>query len=216
MSTQRFIFDVDGTLLVPDYSYEKEYFMSILSEEEASRFLPMIEKLIDGYERKYIRYNISLLSEYLTCESGILISPKMIIGWQQALSETTPKIIDGVVETLEELKHYNKSLAIFTNWFSTPQIIRLEKAGLKEYFDDFYGGELFIKPNRQGFINACGNYPIADSIMIGDSLEDDIYGAMEIGLDAIYYQSEKKDDFDKSKVKSIRNMREIRSVYENE
>lgn len=213
MEKQRFLFDIDGTLLESDYSYEKEYFMSVLNSEDAKRFLPMIERLVAEYEQKHMYYDISLLSKYFTYKSGVLISKEIINGWQQALSETTPIVLDGVVETLEDLKHRDKSLAIITNWFLKPQLIRLEKSNLKDYFDDFYGGDSFIKPNRQGYINACGRYPIDECVMIGDSLEADIYGAMEVGIDAIYYNPNNKGDFDKSKIKSMKNMKELRRFY---
>lgn len=146
MEKQRFIFDIDGTLLESDYSYEKEYFRSVLSREDAKQFLPLIGKLIAEYEQKHMRYDISLLSKYLTYESGVLISKEMINGWQKALSEATPIVMDGVVEDLEDLKHRDKSLAILTRWFLKPQVIWLEKSNLKGYFDDFYGGDSFIKP----------------------------------------------------------------------
>lgn len=213
MEKQRFIFDIDGTLLEADYSYEIDYFKSVLSREDAKRFIPMIGKLVEGYEQKYIKYDISLLSKYFTNESGIMISEEIVTGWQQALSETTPIVINGVVDTLEDLKHRDKSLAIITRWFLEPQVIRLEKSGLKGYFDDFYGGDSFIKPDRQSYINACGKYPIDSCVMIGDSLEADVYGAMEIGVDAIYYNPKNRDDFDKDKVKSIGSMRDIRRLY---
>lgn len=205
MEKQRFLFDIDGTLLESNYSYEQEYFMSVLNSEDAKRFLPMLGRLVAEYEQRHMCYDISLLSKYLTYKSGVLISKEIINGWQQALSETPPIIIEEVVETLNDLKHRNKSLAIITNWFLKPQVIRLEKSNLKDYFDDFYGGDSFIKPNRQGYINACG--------MIGDSLEADIYGAMEVGIDSIYYNPNNKNDFDKSKIKSIKNMKELRRFY---
>lgn len=213
MEKQRFIFDIDGTLLESDYSYEIDYFKSVLSSEDAERFIPMIGKLVAEYEKKHICYDVSLLSKYLTYESGVVISKKMINDWKQALSETTPIVIDGVVDTLEELKHRDKSLAIITRWFLEPQVIRLEKSGLKEYFDDFYGGDSFIKPDRQGYMDACGKYPIDECVIIGDSLEADVYGAMDIGLDAVYYNPKNNQDFDKDKVKSIGNMKDIKKLY---
>lgn len=213
MEKQRFLFDIDGTLLESNYSYEQEYFMSVLNSEDAKRFLPMLGRLVAEYEQRHMCYDISLLSKYLTYKSGVLISKEIINGLQQALSETPPIIIEEVVETLNDLKHRNKSLAIITNWFLKPQVIRLEKSNLKDYFDDFYGGDSFIKPNRQGYINACGRYPIDECVMIGDSLEADIYGAMEVGIDSIYYNPNNKNDFDKSKIKSIKNMKELRRFY---
>ena len=201
MEKKRFIFDIDGTLLIPDWNYEKLYFDSVLEKFEFEIFYPQIPKLLEEYEKNFPRYDVGELSRFLTMKSGVLITPEIIIGWNKALGETKPEIIDGVVESLEYLKSKDKSLVALTNWFLEPQIERLKSSGIDSYFDNVYGGELGIKPSREAYMNAMGEFNIDSSIMIGDSLDFDVYGSGRIGMDAIFYNPKGKD-YDKAKVKT--------------
>lgn len=212
MEKKRFIFDIDGTLLIPDWNYEKLYFDSVLEKFEFEIFYPQIPKLLEEYEKNFPRYDVVELSRFLTMKSGVLITPEIIIGWNKALGETKPEIIDGVVESLEYLKSKDKSLVALTNWFLEPQIERLKSSEIDSYFDNVYGGELGIKPSREAYMNAMGEFNIDSSIMIGDSLDFDVYGSGRIGMDAIFYNPKGKD-YDKAKVKSIGSMKKIKEMF---
>ena len=212
MEKKRFIFDIDGTLLVPDWNYETEYFSSVLSSSDFDKFLPQIAWLLESYEKSFPRYDVDELSRFLTMNSGVLITPEIIKGWNDALGETSPIVIDGVVESLEYLKSKDKSLVALTNWFLEPQISRLKSSGLDSYFDCVYGGELGIKPSIFAYMNAIGEFDIDSSIMIGDSLDFDVYGPGRIGMDAIFYNPKSKD-YDKAKVKSIGSMKKIKEMF---
>lgn len=212
MEKKRFIFDIDGTLLVPDWNYEKLYFSSALDKSDFQVFYPQIPKLLKEYEKKFPRYDVIELSRFLTMKSGVLITPEIIIGWNKALGETSPVIIDGVIESLDYLKNKGNSLVVLTNWFLEPQISRLKSSGLNSYFDFVYGGELGIKPSPEIYKIACGEFDIDSSIMIGDSLDFDVYGPGRIGMDAIFYNPKDKE-YDKEKVKSIRSMKKIKEMF---
>lgn len=84
MEKQRFIFDLDGTLIMPDFSYEKQYFESVLNSDDAERLIPMILKLIGDYERTQPNYNVEVLSNFFTNNSGILIGNEIVEGWLRA------------------------------------------------------------------------------------------------------------------------------------
>lgn len=124
-----------------------------------------------------------------------------------------PWLLKGVIETLEDLKRRNKSLVTLTNWFLKPQIKRIKRSNLKDYFEGIYGGERWIKPNHQSYLDACGKYSIEETVMIGDSIENDIYGAMKIGMDAIYYNPNYNNAFDKNKIESIGSMKMIKEMH---
>ena len=141
-----------------------------------------------------------------------MITPEIINGWNKALGDTNPEIIDGVVESLDYLKSKDNSLVVLTNWFLEPQIERLKSSGLDSYFDFVYGGELGIKPSPEIYKIACGEFDIDSSIMIGDSLDFDVYGPGRIGMDAIFYNPKGKD-YDKAKVKSIGSMKKIKEMF---
>lgn len=213
MEKQRFIFDIDGTLLVPNYSYEKDYFMSVLSKDDALKFIPMIPNMLVGYEKSFPRYDKELLSKYISKMSGVLITPKIIEGWIHAYLDIESVVIDEVIETLDYLRFKDKSLGILTNWFLEAQIASLKNSRLINYFDGIYGGEISIKPNSLSFKLACCKYQIDECVMIGDSLEADVYGAMNIGMDAIYYNPKNNNNFDKNKVKSIGRMSKIKEFF---
>ena len=212
MEKKRFIFDIDGTLLVPDWNYEKEYFSSVLNSSDLEKFLPQIGTLLELYEKNFSNYDILDLCQFLTNKSGVLITPDIVIGWNEALGKTEPIVIDDVVDTLEYLKRKDKSLVVLTNWFLEPQISRLKSSGLLSYFDFVYGGEQGIKPNPEIYKKACGEFDILSSIMIGDSLDFDVYGPKVIGLDSIFYNPKEKE-YDKSKVKSIGSMKKIKEMF---
>ena len=212
MEKKRFIFDIDGTLLVPDWNYEEEYFSSVLNSSDYELFLPQIARLLESYEKKFPKYDVLELSRFLTINSGVMITPAIINGWNKALGDTNPEIIDGVVESLDYLKSKDNSLVVLTNWFLEPQIERLKSSGLDSYFDFVYGGELGIKPSPEIYKIACGEFDIDSSIMIGDSLDFDVYGPGRIGMDAIFYNPKGKD-YDKAKVKSIGSMKKIKEMF---
>ena len=169
-------------------------------------------EVLKQYEKNYPRYDLLELSRFLSDKSGILITPDIIKGWNKALGETNPVVIDGVVEVLDYLKSKDKSLVVLTNWFLEPQISRLKSSELLQYFDFIYGGELGIKPNSEVYKNACGEFDIDSSIMIGDSLDFDVYGPSEIGMDSIFYNPKNKE-CDKEKVKSIGSMKKIKEMF---
>lgn len=212
MEKKRFIFDIDGTLLVPDWNYEKEYFSSVLSSSQFDRFFPQIADLLLEYEKNFSKYDVDNLSRFLTDKSGVLITPNIIKGWNDALGKTDAVVIDGVVEVLDYLKSKDKSLVVLTNWFLEPQISRLRSSELLSYFDFIYGGEQGIKPNPEIYRIACGEYDIDSSIMIGDSLDFDVYGPSYVGMDSIFYNPKNKE-YDKDKVKSIGSMKKIKEMF---
>ena len=212
MDKKRFIFDIDGTLLVPDWNYETEYFSSVLNNSDFDKFLPQIASLLEQYEKSFPKYDINNLSRFLTEKSGVIITPDIIRGWNKALGETKPVIIDGVVDTLEYLKSKDKSLVVLTNWFLEPQISRLKSSELLSYFDFVYGGEQGIKPSPLIYKLACGEYDVDSSIMIGDSLDFDVYGPRAVGMESIFYNPRCKE-YDKEKVKSIGSMKKIKEMF---
>ena len=67
-----------------------------------------------------------------------------------------------------------------------------------------------VKPNKESFITAVGEYNQNECVMIGDSYKIDIQGAMDAGLDAIFY-NRKKVKVD-SNCKVIYNIEELKKI----
>jgi putative hydrolase of the HAD superfamily len=99
-------------------------------------------------------------------------------------------LFDGAFEILDYLKSkYN--LHIITNGFAEVQYKKVHNAFLTPYFSTITNSEMagVKKPNPVIFEYALNlaQAKKETSIMIGDSLDADVQGALDIGLDAIYF-----------------------------
>ena len=93
-------------------------------------------------------------------------------------------------EILQYLKDKKYVLHLITNGFEKTQHNKLMYAGLKPYFIEVITSESSgsLKPNKEIFEYAFKKCSAnaAESIMIGDSVEVDIVGAMNAGIDQVY------------------------------
>jgi putative hydrolase of the HAD superfamily len=100
------------------------------------------------------------------------------------------KLVPGAKVVLDHL-HHKYRMAIITNGFREVQAEKLLQTGLKKYFDKLFISEEIgaQKPHRLIFQHAVKsmNAPKKKSLMIGDSWDADIVGAMQFGMDQVYY-----------------------------
>lgn len=127
------------------------------------------------------------------------------------LTETN-HLFDGTFEILEYLVGKYK-LHLITNGFAHVQEKKLKNANLKSYFSTVTNSEMagVKKPNPVIFEYAL-NLAKANkqtSIMIGDSIEADVLGALDAGIDAIYF-NENKEAVD-SNIKQINHLLELKN-----
>ena len=96
----------------------------------------------------------------------------------------------GAIEVLDKLKE-QYSLHIITNGFREVQRFKMINAGLTSYFNTVTDSESVgvKKPNPLIFQKALtdANCDPANSVMIGDSHEADILGALQVGMHAIHF-----------------------------
>lgn len=98
-------------------------------------------------------------------------------------------LLDGAIDLLEYLKEKYK-LHIITNGFEEVQKLKLEKSQIHSYFDVVVTSESVgvKKPNPRVFEFALNkaNVTANKAIMIGDSLEADVLGALAVGITPIH------------------------------
>ena len=103
-------------------------------------------------------------------------------------------LFDGAIEVLDYLKPKYK-LHIITNGFAKVQDKKINNAALSDYFSTITNSELagVKKPNSIIFDYAIkvSNASKETSVMIGDCLDADINGALNAGLDAIFFNEKK-------------------------
>ncbi len=106
------------------------------------------------------------------------------------LCPTKPHVFPYTVEILAYLQQ-RYALHILTNGFSDVQAIKLKSAGLTGYFLEVVSSDTigFKKPSKEIFeyiVHKIGADP-ADCLMIGDNLEADIQGALNAGIDCVFF-----------------------------
>jgi len=99
-------------------------------------------------------------------------------------------LMPHTIEVLDYLKP-RYQMHIITNGFKETQYVKIEQSGLKPYFHKIFISEEIghQKPKVAFFeyaIKSC-NARKTESLIIGDSLEADIQGAKDFGLDHIYF-----------------------------
>ena len=94
------------------------------------------------------------------------------------------------VECLKYLTNKGYRLHLITNGFEETQHLKLKHSGIASYFIEVITseGSNSIKPKKEIFEFAFKktNAGLLESIMIGDSIEADIQGAMNAGIDQVF------------------------------
>ncbi len=193
---KKLIFDLDNTLIM----WKDEYVDALrdtLKKYNNNEDPNYINDLIDSYENYYDKYDKEKMLEHINNN----IKEKLNMDFMNDFLESIGYMSapdDDVIDTLDYLsKKYE--LVVLTNWFRNPQINRLKAAKIDRYFSEIYGGEDFIKPNKEAFVKAAGNTKLEECIMIGDSYNLDVMGAYNAGIKPIFMNpkhKENKNNFD--------------------
>lgn len=121
-------------------------------------------------------------------------------------------LFDGTIELLEYL-HPKYELHIITNGFEEVQDLKLEKSGIKKYFDKIITSESVgvKKPNPKVFKFALEKALAKpeNSIMVGDNLEADIIGAINCGISSIHFNLH-DEKYSNKKYTSVSHLLEIK------
>lgn len=199
-------FDLDHTLWDFDKNSEmtfnrifKEKSLNINTADFIDKYVPINQACWKLYQHDKIthqelRYNrlkfsFDALNYEISDEDIDLIANDYI----ELLTENN-HLFDGAIEVLEYLKPKYK-LHIITNGFAQVQDKKINNAALGGYFSTITNSELagVKKPNSIIFDYALNLAQTTreNSIMIGDDLDADVNGALNAGLDAIFFNDKK-------------------------
>lgn len=121
-------------------------------------------------------------------------------------------LFDGTFEILDYLQE-KYELHIITNGFEEVQTLKMETSGILHYFKEIITSESVgvKKPNSKVFHYALekANTRPEISMMIGDNLEADIQGAMNVGMNVLHYNSENLEDIPQN-IRSVGHLLEIK------
>ena len=187
---KKYIFDLDYTILIPDWSKEDEFLKGSISKEQQEKFFKQKQNILNEFELTHPKYDLKALSDFFKSH-GFDVSEEVIYGWMIHNGETIiDEVVDGVVELFEYLKGNGKKIIILTSWFSATQIPRLKRTGLYKYVEKIVAGDDAMKPNLESFELAIGDTPKEECLMIGDSIKSDKMGADNAGIDSYIVDKE--------------------------
>ena len=157
-------------------------------------YLAHNERLWEGYrngsvrqdELRIKRMRLSLLDFKIADEE---LAMEMGVRFLELLPTRTI-LFPGTIEILRYLKNKNYELHLITNGFELTQHSKLKHSGLAVYFKEIITSEASnsLKPQKEIFEYAFKKTSAKpnESIMIGDSIEVDILGAINAGIDQVY------------------------------
>ena len=157
-------------------------------------YLAHNEKLWEHYRKGQIRQDelrvkrmkLALLDFKIADED---LSQKMNVLFLDLLP-TRNLLFPHTKEILHYLADKNYELHLITNGFETVQHSKLKYSGLDVFFKEVITseGSNSIKPNKEIFEYAFKktNAKLSTSIMIGDTIEVDIQGAINAGIDQVF------------------------------
>ncbi len=134
------------------------------------------------------RFNVVLKA--LNVESDVALGSKLNDDFLDLLTEQT-HLIDGTIDLLDYLSP-NYDLHILSNGFDVIQRKKMRLSGLASYFKNVitFDTAQARKPDRKIFeaaVNLAKTTP-ENCLMIGDTLDADIKGALNIGMTAVWYE----------------------------
>ena len=124
------------------------------------------------------------------------------------------QLLPGALELMQYLaKKY--SVVIISNGFKEVQYRKIASSGLRPYINHVVLSEEVgvQKPDRQIFEHALHLLGLTpqDVLMIGDNPETDIKGAMDMGIDTIYFSPYKKEEIIMPTY-TVRSLKEIMNI----
>ncbi len=205
MKYKHLFFDLDHTL----WDFEAN---SRLSLQELYEILQLKEKGItdfDLFHKNYLAHNDKLWGRY---RNGYIKVDELrwkrmwlaLLDFKIAdealaremgnqfleLLPTRKLLFPHTTETLNYLTEKNYQLHLITNGFEKTQHSKLKSSGLDKYFKQVITseGSNSLKPKKEIFEYAFAktNAAPAESIMIGDTIDVDILGGMNAGIDQVH------------------------------
>lgn len=205
MKYKHLFFDLDHTLWDFDANSKltlEEIFITFdLEAKGVDSFEVFFRNYLEHNERLWAKYrNGQIRSEDLRWKRMALTLLDFKIGDETLARQMGTAFLEGLpnrnllfadaIETLEYLKEKGYLLHLITNGFELIQHNKLRNSGLDRFFMEVITseGSNSLKPNKEIFEFALGktSASVKECIMIGDSIDADILGAMNFGMDQIF------------------------------
>jgi len=222
-------FDLDHTLW--DFDRNAQETLTELYESYSLKDLGILcaDTFIDVYTRNnhelWASYHIGKISKEELRQTrfkktflDLGLAPEIIpLAFEDDYVRICPTKTNLFPEAHETLQYLaaRYPLHLISNGFKESTELKVELTGLARYFQTIVISEVVgvNKPDKAIFEFALGSAGAKkeESLMIGDSIEADIRGAIGYGMDAIYFNPEGKD-VPSDVLRQITHLRELKDI----
>ena len=197
---QELNFDIDAEVFMEIYNPINVAYWKLYERNEIDQETLRINRVKDAFEA----LNYVITSDEIDAVSNLFID----------YLTSNNHLIEGTIETLEYLKE-KYVLHIITNGFSFVQDVKLQKSDLDKYFVTITNSESagHKKPHENIFKHALSvaNAEKNQSIMIGDSFEADVLGALNFGIKAVYFNP-KAEMISQNQIIQIQSLTQLKNL----
>ena len=197
---QELNFDINSQQFMDIYNPINDAYWKLYEKNEIDQETLRISRVKDAFEA----LNYSLTLDEINIISNLFIEYLTLNN----------HLIEGTIETLEYLKG-KYVLHIITNGFSIVQDVKLQKSNLDKYFVTITNSESagHKKPHENIFKYALtsANASKTESIMIGDSIEADVLGALNFGIKAFYFNPT-NEVFSNNEIIQIKKLTQLKTI----
>lgn len=213
-------FDLDNTLW--DFNTNSRQAMQLMLEETGllaqlpdfdtffNTYEPINQSLWDDYHKKKITKQNLIVERF---SKSLKLFGIETYDWSKLNADylehmgNQSVLFPNTIETLEYLKEKGYLMHIITNGFKEVQHKKLNNSDLSRFFTRVFISEDIktTKPHREIYEHALksSNALKRKSIMIGDSWDTDIIGALQFGMDQIMFLNNEQNDIP-DQVKSLK------------
>lgn len=231
MKYQHLFFDLDHTLWDFDknsrHTLHELYLKMELEQKGVNDFdlflknyLAHNEKLWERYRNGHIKVDELRVKRMWHTLLDFRIGDQMLAEQLSTLFlellPTRTEVFPHTFEVLDYLAAKGYRLHLITNGFEKTQHSKLKHSGLAKYFDEVITseGSNSLKPKKEIFdyamnkVNCCTD----NCIMIGDSIEVDIQGAMNAGMDQVFV-NHLCIECDINPTYEVRSLKELQTIF---
>ena len=207
MKYQTYLIDADDTLFDFDKAEEsafKHVFCDAglpYSAEALSLYRSISKILWDRFEQAEITKDELQDRRFreLFAALGVEMNPKTMNDAYVLALGAGAFLLDGAEEICRTLVENQKQIYIVTNGVAITQKLRIGNASIRKYISGVFVSEDagYQKPQREYFAYVFSQIPNLDpasTIIVGDSLESDIRGGIQAGIDTCWFNRDDKQN----------------------
>jgi putative hydrolase of the HAD superfamily len=215
---QAVLFDLDGTLVDHESAaagavveWAAEY--GITGSGVAGRWAKISDRHYQAHQRRELTFpeqRRRRVNEFLGLSVDADEADEIFKGYMTRY-EARWVLFDDAVPALRRVRAAGMTAAVLTNGNEDHQRYKLERVGITDEIDVLITADKLPagKPHPQIFLHAVDRLgvSVADVVMVGDSLERDVRGALAVGIEAVLL--DRYDVHPDAAVRRIRSLQDL-------